>query len=99
MNRSHTNRRKEAVALRYDPGQADAPVVVAKGKGLIADSILEKAREHHVPIQEDPSLVEVLGKLELNEQIPAELYQVVAEILAFVYQTDRRGKTDDGQRG
>jgi flagellar biosynthesis protein len=82
--------RKSAVALRYTPGEAEAPRVIAKGQGLIADKILEQAKEHGVPIQEDPSLVEVLAKLELNEQIPVELYQVVAEILAFVYQTDRR---------
>jgi flagellar biosynthesis protein len=82
--------RKSAVALRYTPEEAEAPRVIAKGQGLIADKILEQAKEHGVPIQEDPSLVEVLAKLELNEQIPVELYQVVAEILAFVYQTDRR---------
>jgi flagellar biosynthesis protein len=84
--------RKNAVALRYTPGEAEAPRVIAKGQGLIADKILEQAKEHGVPIQEDPSLVEVLAKLELNEQIPVELYQVVAEILAFVYQTDQRSE-------
>jgi flagellar biosynthesis protein len=82
--------RKNAVALRYNPGEGEAPRVIAKGKGLIAEKILEQAKEHGVPIQQDPSLVEVLANLELNEQIPSELYQVVAEILAFVYQTDRR---------
>jgi flagellar biosynthesis protein len=90
------NQRKNAVALRYNPKEGEAPRVIAKGQGHMAETILEKARENLVPIQEDPSLVEVLAKLELNEQIPAQLYQVVAEILAFVYQTDRRGKQNGG---
>lgn len=82
--------RKSAVALRYTPGEAEAPRVIAKGQGHIAEKIMEQAKEHGVPVQQDPSLVEVLSSLELNEQIPVELYQVVAEILAFVYQTDQR---------
>ncbi|MBN6185849.1 EscU/YscU/HrcU family type III secretion system export apparatus switch protein [Aneurinibacillus sp. BA2021] len=84
--------RKSAVALRYTPGEAEAPRVTAKGKGFTADKILEQAKEHEIPIQQDPSLVEVLSNLELNEQIPVELYQVVAEVLAFVYQTDQRSR-------
>ncbi|MGE5700905.1 MAG: EscU/YscU/HrcU family type III secretion system export apparatus switch protein [Clostridia bacterium] len=84
-------KRKQAVALRYQAGLTDAPVVVAKGKGYIADNILKQAQEHKVPIQHDPSLVEVLGKLDLNQQIPPELYQVVAGILAFVYRMDQKG--------
>ncbi|WP_047151632.1 EscU/YscU/HrcU family type III secretion system export apparatus switch protein [Aneurinibacillus tyrosinisolvens] len=90
------NQRKNAVALRYNPKEGEAPRVIAKGQGHMAETILEKARENLVPIQEDPSLVEVLAKLELNEQIPAQLYQVVAEILAFVYQTDQREKQNGG---
>ncbi|MFT9847877.1 EscU/YscU/HrcU family type III secretion system export apparatus switch protein [Aneurinibacillus sp. REN35] len=82
--------RKSAVALRYTPGEAEAPRVVAKGKGFTADKILEQAKEHGVAVQQDPSLVQVLSNLELNEQIPVELYQVVAEVLAFVYQADQR---------
>ncbi|GEN34123.1 EscU/YscU/HrcU family type III secretion system export apparatus switch protein [Aneurinibacillus danicus] len=81
--------RKSAVALRYEPGEGEAPRVIAKGRGHVAEKILEQAEAHGVPVQQDPSLVEVLASLELNEQIPVELYQVVAEILAFVYQTDR----------
>ena len=55
--------RKEAIALTYKPGVVDAPTVVAKGKGKIAENILAKAKEHDVPIQEDASLVELLGQL------------------------------------
>lgn len=84
--------RKSAVALRYNEKEAEAPRVIAKGQGLVADKIVEQAKENGIPIQEDPSLVQVLAGLELNEQIPPELYQVVAELLAFVYQTDRRSR-------
>lgn len=81
--------RKEAVALTYDPEQGGAPRVVAKGKGKIAENILSKAEEHDIPIQEDPSLVEILGKLNIDESIPEELYQAVSEVFAFLYQIDK----------
>ena len=84
-------KRIQAVALKYQAGTMDAPKVVAKGKGYVAENMLKTAKEHAIPIQEDPSLVEVLGKLDLDQQIPPELYQVVAEILAFVYRLDKGG--------
>ncbi|MEK5058699.1 EscU/YscU/HrcU family type III secretion system export apparatus switch protein [Paenibacillus shunpengii] len=90
--------RKKAVALKYVPGEAEAPVVVAKGDGRLAESILEKALEHGVPIQEDPALVEVLSKLDLDQQIPPELYQLVAEVLTFVYQAEQKAIASAGQR-
>lgn len=83
---------KKAVALKYEPGKSDAPTVIAKGRGQLAQAILDKAMEHGVPVQEDASLVEVLSKLDLDQQIPAELYQLVAEILSFVYQADKQAK-------
>ncbi len=82
-------RMKKAVALKYTPGQSEAPVVVAKGQGAVADMILQKAKENGVAVQEDAALVEVLSKLDLDQQIPPELYNLVAEILSFVYQSDR----------
>lgn len=81
---------KKAVALKYAPEMQKAPTVVAKGKGHMADSILQKAKENGVPIQEDSSLVEVLSKLELDQEIPPELYQLVAEVLSFIYRSDNR---------
>lgn len=84
---------RRAVALRYAPDKNSSPVVVAKGKGHIADTIVQKAKEHGVPLQEDPSLVEVLSKLDLKQEIPPELYALVAEILSFVYRIDSRAKT------
>ncbi|WP_059053580.1 EscU/YscU/HrcU family type III secretion system export apparatus switch protein [Paenibacillus senegalimassiliensis] len=80
---------KKAVALKYDPGQGESPIVAAKGKGLLAERILETAREHGIPVQEDAALVEVLSKLDLDQQIPAELYDLVAEILTFIYRSDK----------
>lgn len=80
---------KKAVALKYDPSQSDAPKVAAKGQGLLADKILEMAKENGIPIQEDPALVEVLSKLDLDQQIPPELYNLVAEILTFIYRSDK----------
>lgn len=81
---------KKAVALKYEPERSSAPVVVAKGQGLLAEEILHKARESGVPVQEDASLVEVLSKLDLEQEIPPELYRLVAEILSFVYRSDRK---------
>lgn len=82
-------RLKKAVALKYTPGQSEAPVVIAKGQGFVADMILQKAKDNGVAVQEDAALVEVLSKLDLDQQIPAELYQLVAEVLSYVYQSDR----------
>jgi flagellar biosynthesis protein len=86
---------KKAVALKYEPERSAAPTVVAKGQGVIAEQILRRAQEHGIPVQEDTSLVEVLSKLDLEQQIPPELYQLVAEVLSFVYRSDRKaGLTD-----
>lgn len=90
MNKEDKNKRKQAVALSYDGRGEAAPKVTAKGSGMVADNILEKAKEHQVPIQEDASLVELLSKLEINQSIPEELYMAVAEVFAFVYKTDQR---------
>lgn len=81
----------KAVALRYTT-ERPAPTVVAKGKGQVAESILQTAKKNGVPIQEDSSLVEVLSKLDLDQEIPAELYQLVAEVLSFIYRSDHKIK-------
>ena len=83
------NIRKEAVALTYKPDSEHAPIILAKGKGEIAENILKKAQENHIPIQEDPSLVSLLGQLDINESIPEDLYQAVAEVFAFIYRVDQ----------
>ncbi len=83
-------RLKKAAALKYKQGIDAAPKVVAKGSGWIADKIIEIARAQGIPIREDKNLVEILASLDLNEDIPAELYKAVAEILAFVYKMSGR---------
>jgi len=81
---------RKAVALKYEADKDTAPKVVAKGRGFIAQKIIELARQHGVPLKEDEALVEVLSKLDLYEEIPVELYKAVAEILVFVYQIKGR---------
>ncbi|GAB1155538.1 EscU/YscU/HrcU family type III secretion system export apparatus switch protein [Paenibacillus illinoisensis] len=88
---------KKAVALKYVPGESEAPIVVAKGRGKVAEAILDKAKENGVPVQEDAALVEVLSKLDLDEQIPAELYQLVAEVLTYIYRADRLASGREGE--
>ena len=83
--RSMKKKRLTAIAIKYKMNEDPAPKVIAKGKGKIAERIIELAKEHDIPIRQDPDLVEILAKLELNQFIPPELYQVVAEILAFIY--------------
>ena len=79
------SKQKRAAALRYQPKTDTAPKVIAKGKGKVAEKIIEIAKEHNIYIHNDPDLIEVLSQLDLNESIPPDLYVVVAELLAFVY--------------
>ncbi len=79
---------KTAVAIAYEPGE-EAPKILATGKGLIAERIIEKAKEEDVPFYKDSKLVATLSKLEIGDMIPPELYEVVAEILVFVDKMDR----------
>ena len=78
-------RQKRAVALRYQSESDNAPKVTATGKGKVAEKIIEIARQHNIHIHNDPDLIEVLSKLDLNEEIPPDLYVVVSELLAFIY--------------
>lgn len=87
-----TNDYAKAVAILYDQEKSGAPQVVASGKGKIAEQIIAMAREAGVHIQEDPDLVELLAKVPLGDEIPVELYQTVAEVLAFVYQVNQKYK-------
>ena len=81
---------KKAVALKYDPGKDRAPRMTAKGQGHLAEKIIALARLQGIPIQEDPALVQVLSQLDFYQEIPPEVYLVVAEILAFVYSMHQR---------
>ena len=79
------HKRTIAAAIQYDPEKDAAPRVTAKGKGYVADKIIELAKKHGIPVKNDPGLVEILSRLDIDEQIPVEVYRAVAEILAFVY--------------
>ena len=85
-----------AVALGYDPDQDRAPRVLATGRGDVAQKILALARKHNIPIHQDAILAERLALLDLNAEIPPELYQVVAELLVFLYRLDNRWKGKKG---
>jgi flagellar biosynthesis protein len=87
------DRRKKVAALKYNPKESIAPKVVAKGSGSIAEKILEVAREHKIPLKEDAQLVEVLSTIDLDREIPPELYKAVAEILVFVYRMTKKDTT------
>ncbi len=77
---------KQAIALHYDESKSNpTPKVTAAGQNEIAQQIIELAKEHGIPIHEDPDLAVLLSQLELYEDIPESLYRVVAEILAFAY--------------
>ncbi len=81
---------KSVVALRYDAEKDRAPRVVAKGQRLVAERILELAQEHDIHVQQDPELLTLLSKLDIQTEIPPELYEAVAEVLAFVYRLNRK---------
>ena len=94
MAEENRNKPKTAVAIQYEPGEI-APVVVASGKGKVAERIIEAAKEADVPVHEDSKLADTLSSLEIGEMIPPELYEVVAEILVFVDRMEKlRTKMD-----
>jgi len=87
------DKRQMAVALAYQNGDA-APKVVARGRGIIAQAIIDRAKEHGVFVHESQELVGLLMKVELDEHIPAELYLAVAELLAWLYRLEHRAIPD-----
>lgn len=80
--------KKKATALKYDQGY-NVPVVTATGMGYVADKIIEKAEESNVPIVYDKELVEVLNNVDIGEDIPYELYDTVAQVIAYVMDIDK----------
>ncbi|UCD35264.1 MAG: EscU/YscU/HrcU family type III secretion system export apparatus switch protein [Nitrospiraceae bacterium] len=85
--------RSKAAALKYRHGKDSAPRLVAKGRGTVADKIIEIARAQGIPVREDRELVEFLSMLDLYQEIPPDLYKAVAEILAFIYSLKNKGIT------
>ena len=91
-NRTKPN--KTAIALSYDQEER-APKIIATGKGYLADKIIQKAQEEDIPLHKDADLANTLSKLEIGDEIPPELYSVVAEVLLFVDNMDRMKRKVD----
>ncbi|MDR3563829.1 MAG: EscU/YscU/HrcU family type III secretion system export apparatus switch protein [Negativicutes bacterium] len=89
MADSDKEERKQAVAIKYEQKHSQAPVVVAKGQGLVAEQIMAAAKQHAVPVYQNKTLAGMLMAVELDSQIPPELYKAVAEVLAYVYRLDQ----------
>lgn len=81
---------QQAIALSYQQVNSAAPKVVAKGSGFVAENILAVAKQHSVPVYQNKTLVSMLMAVELDREIPPELYQAVAEILAYIYRIDQK---------
>jgi len=88
-----------AVAVRYDPGAGTAPRVTASGRGALAETILELAFSRGVRVREDADLAELLGIVEVGEEIPLEAFHAVAEVLAYVYRANGRVPAGHGDAG
>ncbi|MCL2603975.1 MAG: EscU/YscU/HrcU family type III secretion system export apparatus switch protein [Defluviitaleaceae bacterium] len=90
MKNNHMhNLRQKAVAVKYDPEDV-APKIMAKGAGLVAERIIENAKLADVPVYKDTALAEELTRIDLGANIPPELYEVVAQVLIFISDLDKR---------
>lgn len=81
---------KEAVALKYDRSKDRAPKVTAKGKGEVADNIIKVAQLHKLPIKKDEDLIELLSKVEIDREVPENLYKAVAELFSYIYKVTNK---------
>jgi len=82
--------KKKAAALRYDTSKENAPRVLAKGEGEVANNIIKIAELNNLPIKEDADLVELLSKLEIDKEVPEALYKAVAEVFSFIYKSTKK---------
>ena len=85
-----SNKKQQAVAIKYNNQSDTAPKVIAKGVGFIAEQILSTAKQHSVPVYQNKTLTSMLMAVDLDREIPAELYQAVAEVLAYIYYIDKK---------
>jgi flagellar biosynthesis protein len=97
MSRRKNKNLKSAVALKYQTEKDVAPKVTAKGDGLLAERIIQLAKENQVPIKEDPDLVQILSQVDINKEVPPSVYKVVAELLAFVYKLNNSYQIPPGK--
>ena len=84
------NERTKAIAIKYKQNEMSAPTVIAKGVGIVADNIIKAAQNSTVPIYQNKTLASMLMAVELDREIPPELYSAVAEVLVYVYRLDQR---------
>lgn len=95
MKKVKSNKKKKAIALKYGSDNM-APTVIAKGKGYVAENIVNKGKDEKIEVHEDEKLLDNLMKLEIGQEIPPELYDAVAQILAYVYYLDKKkGDVDE----
>ena len=87
---SKEEKSKKAIAMRYDSTKERTPRVIAKGKGNIANNIIKVAQLHKLPIKKDEDLLELLSKVELDREVPENLYKAVAELFSFVYKVTKK---------
>ena len=89
--------RPAAVALENDPNSPDLPKITAAGRGKWAEQILDLAHASGIKVREDPALAEILASIELDSPIPTEAIMAVAEILAYVYEAEGKGRPDEDE--
>lgn len=94
-DKPESEKRRTAVALRYDVEKDRAPLIIASGRGPIAEEILRIAEDNSIPLYENPEMAKLLNKLQIDTEIPAQLYTLVAEILFFVYKLDNMAAKRD----
>ena len=86
---------KKAIALKYDINTDNAPTLVAKGKGETAKNIIKIAKENHLPIQKDEDLVELLTKIDVDKEIPENMYKAIAEVFSFIYDLTKKSRNEN----
>lgn len=89
MKKNNNKKGKKAIALKYSKDDT-APIITAKGKGYVAENIIKKGKEEKIEIYEDKELLNDLMKIEIGQEIPSELYDVVAQIITYVYYLDKK---------
>lgn len=89
---------KKAAALKYDMDADSAPKVIAKGQGETAKNIIKIAEENNLPIKKDEDLVELLSKIDVDKEIPTEMYRAVAEIFSFIYDLSNKKKLEEERK-